>query len=121
MDSWRKNFGFWIFDFGFKCCPRIRQQTPNHRFGNPKSKIENPKSSRSLAVRFADLLGLSLAALWQQRVRVILTTLGVLFGSLVLTVSLATNQGAQENILEQYQRFGELRLIDVYPPRLSKK
>src|SRR5688572_21991500 len=59
-------------------------------------------------------------ALWQQKVRFILTTLGVLFGSFVLTTSMSVSQGVQETIVEQYQRFGELRLIDVYPQRMAK-
>jgi len=46
-------------------------------------------------MRFADLLGLSLGALRQQKARTILTTLGVVFGSFVLVISLSVGQGVQ--------------------------
>lgn len=72
-------------------------------------------------MRARDLIGLSFSALWQQKVRVVLTTLGVVFGCFVLSVSVALHQGVPATIMEQYQRFGDLRLIDVLPPRLSKK
>jgi putative ABC transport system permease protein len=71
-------------------------------------------------VRRADVIGLSLSALWQQKVRVVLTTLGVMFGAFVLTASLSIRQGAQEALVRQYKRFGELRQIDVLPLRLAR-
>jgi putative ABC transport system permease protein len=66
-------------------------------------------------MRLLDLLGLALSALWQQRVRMVLTTLGVLCAGFVLTFSLAGCQGVQDTITRQAQRFGELRRIDVHP------
>jgi putative ABC transport system permease protein len=66
-------------------------------------------------VRLADILGLSLAALWQQKVRTLLTTLGVVFGSFVLAASLSINQGVQETIERESRRSDRLRQIDVRP------
>jgi putative ABC transport system permease protein len=66
-------------------------------------------------VRFADLLGLALSALRQQKVRTALTTLGVVFGSLVLVASLSVRQGVNETVLREWGRFGELRRIEVRP------
>jgi putative ABC transport system permease protein len=72
-------------------------------------------------VRFRDLLGLALSALWQQKVRTLLTTLGVVFGSFVLVASLAVRWGADAAILREYSRFGELRKIDVNPSYASRE
>src|SRR5262245_24109327 len=72
-------------------------------------------------LRLFDLVGLSLSALWQQKVRVVLTTLGVIFGSLVLAISLSVREGVHETVSREYQKFGELRLIDVQRSRFSKK
>jgi putative ABC transport system permease protein len=66
-------------------------------------------------VRFRDLLGLALAALFRQKVRTLLTTLGVVFGSFVLVASLSVRGGVQETVVREYRRFGELRRIDVRP------
>jgi putative ABC transport system permease protein len=68
-----------------------------------------------LAVRLRDLLGLALSALWQQKVRTLLTTLGVMFGSFVLVASFSVRRGVDEAIVRQYTRFGELRRIEVNP------
>ena len=45
---------------------------------------------RAPEIPAADLLGLALSALWQQKARTLLTTLGVVFGSFVLAVDLLT-------------------------------
>jgi putative ABC transport system permease protein len=66
-------------------------------------------------VRFADVVGLALAALWQQKVRTFLTLLGVVIGSLVLMLSLSIGQGVREVIAEQFRRHDQLRLINVWP------
>jgi hypothetical protein len=65
-------------------------------------------------VRSVDLVGLALAALHRQKVRTLLTTLGVVFGSLVLAASLSIRQGVHETIAREYSRHGELRQIIVY-------
>jgi putative ABC transport system permease protein len=66
-------------------------------------------------VRFRDLLGLALAALFRQKVRTLLTTLGVVFGSFVLVASLSVRGGVQETVVREARRFGELRRIRVQP------
>jgi putative ABC transport system permease protein len=73
-------------------------------------------------VRFLDILGLSLSALFKQKIRTLLTTLGVMCGSCVLVVSLSIGQGVQETVVRQYQKYGELRTINVsteYVPDLD--
>jgi putative ABC transport system permease protein len=66
-------------------------------------------------MRFRDIVTLGLGALWQQKVRTILTTLGVVFGTFVLVTSLSINDGVQETIIREYSRHGELRRIRVFP------
>jgi putative ABC transport system permease protein len=66
-------------------------------------------------MRLADVLGMALAALWQQKTRTLLTTLGVLFGSFVLAASLSINFGVQETIERESRRSSHLRRIDVRP------
>jgi putative ABC transport system permease protein len=66
-------------------------------------------------VRFADILGLSLSALAQQKLRTLLTTLGVVFGTFVLVLSVSIGQGVQKTITRESLRHGRLRTIDVWP------
>ncbi len=66
-------------------------------------------------MRYADLLGLALTALWQRKLRAVLTLLGVVFGTLVLVASLSLGQGVQETIVREYSRHNELRNIQVRP------
>jgi putative ABC transport system permease protein len=66
-------------------------------------------------VRFADVFGLALGALSRQKVRTLLTTLGVVGGSFVLVFSLSVGQGVQETILREGRRFGDLRMMEVNP------
>jgi putative ABC transport system permease protein len=66
-------------------------------------------------VRWADVLGLALSALWQQKTRTLLTTLGVVFGSFVLAASLATSQGVLEAMERIAHQSDYLRRIDVRP------
>jgi putative ABC transport system permease protein len=68
-----------------------------------------------LPVRLADILGLALSALWQQKVRTSLTTLGVVFGSFVLAASLSIDQGVQDTITRESSRTDLLRKITVRP------
>lgn len=65
-------------------------------------------------VRVTDLLGLPVAALWQQKSRTTLTTLGVVFGAFVLAASLSINQGVQRTIDRESHRGDVLRRINVY-------
>ena len=66
-------------------------------------------------MRSADLVGLALSALWQQKARTLLTTLGVLFGSFVLAASLSVGQGVRETIGRESRRSDYLRRVDVRP------
>jgi putative ABC transport system permease protein len=66
-------------------------------------------------VRLADILGLALSALWQQKARTLLTTLGVVFGSFVLAASLSVGQGVQEILDRESHRNNRLRRIEVHP------
>jgi putative ABC transport system permease protein len=68
-------------------------------------------------VRFADIAGLSISALYQQKVRTALTTLGVVIGSLVLLLSLSVGQGVREVIAAEWRRNDQLRRITVWPSR----
>jgi putative ABC transport system permease protein len=61
------------------------------------------------------MLVLPLAALWQQKTRTVLTTLGVIFGSFVLAASLSIGQGVQDIIKREYHKSDLLRKITVYP------
>ena len=66
-------------------------------------------------MRLFDILGLPIAALWQQKSRTMLTTLGVVFGSFVLAASLSIGEGVQETIGRERRRSDMLRRITVYP------
>jgi len=66
-------------------------------------------------MRWTDMLGLPLAALWQQKSRTCLTTLGVMFGSFVLAASLSISQGVQDTIERESHRNDILRKIVVRP------
>jgi putative ABC transport system permease protein len=66
-------------------------------------------------MRSADLLKLALSALGQQKVRTLLTTLGVVFGTYVLASSLSVGQGVQETITREARRHDRLRRIEVWP------
>jgi putative ABC transport system permease protein len=65
-------------------------------------------------VRLTDMMGLPVAALWQQKMRTMLTTLGVVFGAFVLAASLSIGQGVQETIDRESHRSDLSRRIDVY-------
>ena len=66
-------------------------------------------------MRFRDLVRLALSAMFLHKVRTFLTTLGVVFGTLVLLASLSIRHGVQETIVREYTRYAELRQIEVYP------
>jgi len=68
-----------------------------------------------IAVRVIDLLVFPIAALWQQKSRTALTTLGVVFGAFVLAASLSINHGVQETIARESHRTDALRRINVHP------
>ena len=66
-------------------------------------------------MRPTDLLILPVAALWQQKTRTLLTTLGVVFGAFVLAASLSIGQGVQETIDRESRRSDVSRRVDVSP------
>ena len=66
-------------------------------------------------MRFADLLSLPLAAMWQQKLRTVLTTLGVVFGTFVLAASLSIGQGVQDTFERETHKSDVLREIRIQP------
>lgn len=66
-------------------------------------------------MRMSDLFVLPIIALWQQKSRTVLTTLGVVFGAFVLAASLAINHGVQQTIDRESRRGDVLRRINVRP------
>ncbi|HEX5442997.1 MAG TPA: ABC transporter permease, partial [Pirellulales bacterium] len=66
-------------------------------------------------MRVTDMFALPVVALWQQKSRTVLTTLGVVFGAFVLAASLSINHGVQQTIDRESRRGDVLRRIDVRP------
>jgi putative ABC transport system permease protein len=62
-----------------------------------------------------DLVRLALSALYQQKVRTALTTLGVVIGTFVLILSLSIGQGVQRLAMNEFRRHDQLRTILVWP------
>ncbi len=69
--------------------------------------------SKGEFVRPSDLLTLPFAALWQQKLRTMLTTLGVIFGAFVLAASLSIGEGIQETIDRESRRNDIARRVQV--------
>jgi putative ABC transport system permease protein len=65
-------------------------------------------------VRLTDMLGLAFSSLRQHKVRTALTTLGVVFGSLVLAASLSIGQGVQQ-VIRKLRGDDLLRRVQVWP------
>ena len=63
----------------------------------------------------SDVFRLAFDALWQQKSRTVMTTLGVLFGSFVLAASLSIGQGVQDTIHRESHRSDYLRRVVVSP------
>jgi putative ABC transport system permease protein len=57
----------------------------------------------------------ALSALFQQKVRTLLTVLGVVIGAFVLSMSLSIGQGVEEVAMRQLRRNDQLRKIEVMP------
>jgi putative ABC transport system permease protein len=66
-------------------------------------------------VRFADILRFAVGALYQQKVRTLLTTLGVILGTFVLVASVSIGRGVRDKIMSLFQRHDQLRKIEVHP------
>ena len=71
------------------------------------------KAPRAQSTRASDIVGLSFAALWQQKVRTILTITGVVIGTFALVVSLAVGRGVDHAILSLFHEDSRLRKISV--------
>ena len=56
----------------------------------------------------------------QQKMRTILTTLGVVFGAFVLAASLSIGEGVQQTIDRESRRIDISRRVEVYPKRTSR-
>ena len=65
-------------------------------------------------MRLTDLLTLPITALGQQKMRTMLTTLGVIFGSFVLAASLSIGAGVQLTIDRESRKHDFSRKINVY-------
>ncbi len=68
---------------------------------------------RIFTLRAADVFGLALSALRQQKVRTALTTLGVTVGSLVLFLSLSIGLGVRDALIQQIRRHDDLRKVEI--------
>src|ERR1700722_18504620 len=86
--------------------------SPN-RFGYNLTSCEDIRGRDS--VRPNDLLMLPLAALWQQKLRTMLTTMGVVFGAFVLAASLSIGEGVQQTIDRESHRNEISRMVQVFP------
>ena len=64
-------------------------------------------------IRPADVVGLSFSALWQQKVRTILTITGVVIGTFALVLSLAVGRGIDHAIVSLFDEDARLRKISV--------
>src|SRR5207247_9757227 len=65
-------------------------------------------------------MGLGLAALFQQKVRTTLTTLGVVIGAFLLILSLSIGQGVKSAVLTELRRYDQIRKILVWPGTQAK-
>jgi putative ABC transport system permease protein len=66
-------------------------------------------------LRSRDLLGIALSALYQQRVRTLLSVLGVAIGTFALALSLSVGQGVEAVIVRQLRKNDQLRRIELRP------
>jgi putative ABC transport system permease protein len=66
-------------------------------------------------VRYADLLRISLSALWQQKVRTCLTMAGVVIGTFLLVVCLSLGRGYEREVISQFNSGAVNRQILVMP------
>src|SRR5438067_7103725 len=74
-----------------------------------------PHPFEVLSMRARDLLRFALSALWQQKVRTLLTLSGVIAGAFLLVVSISVGQGVEETTVQQFRRHGQLRNVSVFP------
>src|SRR6516165_6940934 len=65
-------------------------------------------------MRFADVLRLSLSALWQQKVRTVLTVAGIAILALALTATVSIEEGFHREIERQLRYGDQLRQVWVF-------
>src|SRR5207237_7812594 len=63
----------------------------------------------------SDVLPIALSALWQQKLRTLLTLGGIMIGSFALAVSLSLGRGFEAEVMRQLGRRDQLRQIIVWP------
>jgi putative ABC transport system permease protein len=73
-----------------------------------------PLPSKARTMRAADLFGLAFSALRQQKVRTILTIVGVLIGTFALVLSLSVGTGVDRAIVALFHEDDRLRRISVH-------
>jgi len=66
-------------------------------------------------LRTADLISFGLSALWRQKLRTILTLLGVIIGTATLVISVSVGEGVRVAIDEQFSKESGLRHVSVFP------
>ncbi len=66
-------------------------------------------------MRLTDLLTFPVTALWQQKLRTLLSILGVVFGAFVLAASLSIGEGVQQTIDRESRRRDISRRVEVFP------
>ncbi|MBI1914707.1 MAG: ABC transporter permease [Planctomycetes bacterium] len=81
--------------------------SPHHLTTSPPNRVKT--------MRARDLLRFALSALWQHKVRTLLTLSGVVAGSFLLVVSIAVGQGVEETTVQQFRKYGRLRSVSVFP------
>ena len=64
-------------------------------------------------MRTSDLFWLALSALWRQKARTGLTTLGVVLGACMLAFSLSIGQGVKEALRRQFRANDNLRRVQI--------
>lgn len=72
-------------------------------------------------MRFGDLLGASLASLWQRKFRTSLTVLGVIIGTMAVVVMVSLGVGLSQAQYDQIEQYGSLRQIDVFSPPMNNQ
>ncbi|MCH8828242.1 MAG: ABC transporter permease, partial [Planctomycetes bacterium] len=70
-------------------------------------------------MRFLDILRLSFQSLWQQKVRALLTLIGVITGTFLIVLSLSIGEGVKIAVLQKFSKGERLRTIEVMPGRGS--
>ncbi|MCH8922869.1 MAG: ABC transporter permease [Planctomycetes bacterium] len=66
-------------------------------------------------MRYADIISVSLLALWQHKVRTLLSLLGVAIGTFMLATSMSIGEGVKLELDRQFERGDRLRRIVVRP------